>query len=433
MSIAPPSPSPARRAGPAQAVVLLIGSCASVLGSLLIAPVLPDLEKAFASTPGISTLAPLAMTLPALGIALLGPVAGTVVDRFGRVRLLRWSTAAYAVVGTAPLWLDNLAGVLVSRALLGVVEAAVMTCCLTLLGDYFHGAVRDRYMSWHSVITSFGAVVFLMAGGALGAAGWRTPFWVYALALPLLAFMVPLLREPERPVSPAQESGAVEPAGHGRTVRPLPWRRLSPMLTLTLVGAALVFFVLQVQLGFVLDDLGVGSAAIGASAAIANGGVMLTALLFVRFARHGAGRLLVAAFVLGPAGLIVMSVADSWASVTVGAFLAGLGDGLMLPSLLIGTTAQLDFDQRGRGTAAWTSVFYLGQFFSPVIVAALSAAAGGLSAALQISAVGGLVTAVAAAVHARRHPLHTSAEVEDGPSAPAGVDVVDGSKAAETA
>ena len=60
-------------------------------------------------------------------------------DRLGRKRLLIVATVLYAVFGTAPLWLDSLGAIMASRALVGITEAAIMTCCTTLIGDYYTG------------------------------------------------------------------------------------------------------------------------------------------------------------------------------------------------------------------------------------------------------------------------------------------------------
>jgi MFS family permease len=90
VSAPPPTADPAtgRRAGHAQAVVLLLASCLSVLGAVLLAPVLPRIQDAFAGTPGVATLTPLVLTVPALVIGLTASIAGRVVDRLGRKRLL---------------------------------------------------------------------------------------------------------------------------------------------------------------------------------------------------------------------------------------------------------------------------------------------------------------------------------------------------------
>ena len=47
-------PATGRPAGRAQALVLLLSSCLSVLGAVLLAPVLPAMQNAFADTPGVA-------------------------------------------------------------------------------------------------------------------------------------------------------------------------------------------------------------------------------------------------------------------------------------------------------------------------------------------------------------------------------------------
>ncbi|GLZ47084.1 MFS transporter [Actinomycetospora sp. NBRC 106375] len=401
-----PSPTPAsaddadgavapdgRRAGRPQATILLIGSTLPILGAILIAPVLPQLQAAFRGTPGVEVLAPVALSIPSLAVGLLAIVAGRIVDRVGRLRLLIGALPLYVVAGTAPLWLDSLPAIVASRAVIGVAEAAIMTCCVTLIGDYWHGERRERYLSLQVVVTSGSAVVFLLAGGALGALGWRTPFWAYLSGLLFLPLALRFLWQPARPRAAAADSG-----GSFRTV---PWRALAPLLVLTLLGA-IVFYALQVELSYVLDGLGVGTAGIGITAALANLAVMVAAGVFARLGSARAPEAIAAGFALGGAGLLVMATAGSAVGVGAGAVVAGLGGGLLLASLLVGTTARLPYERRGQGTGAWTSAFFLGQFLCPVLVAGLSAATGALTTALAIVGVAGLLLAGLVAALRRR-------------------------------
>src|SRR4051812_31525533 len=77
-----------RRAGLAQLILLLAGSCMSVLAAVLIPPVLPQLTQRFAGTPGVAVLVPIMLTVPALIIGLAAPFAGFIVDKVDRKRLL---------------------------------------------------------------------------------------------------------------------------------------------------------------------------------------------------------------------------------------------------------------------------------------------------------------------------------------------------------
>ncbi len=395
-------PAEARVAGRPQAAVLLLGSCLPILGAILIAPVLPQLQDAFAGTPGVKALAPLALSVTSLAVGLVALVAGRVVDRVGRTRLLVAALPLYVVAGTAPLWLTSLPAIVASRALIGVAEAAIMTCCITLIGDYWSGARRDRYLSLQTVVTAFSAVLFLLVGGAVGTLGWRAPFWIYLVGAAFLPLVLRMLWQPARPRSAALESGGVGP---------VPWRTLAPLLGLTFLGAV-VFYAVQVELSFVLDGLGVGVAGIGLAAALANVAVMVAAGSFTRVAHGSAGPSIVVGFVLGGAGLIVMGVSGTPVLVTVGAIVSGAGGGLLLPSLLVGTTSRLRYAQRGRGTGAWTSAFFLGQFICPVLVVALTAAAGSLAAALVVLGTAGVALAGLALVVTRRSAVPTAAALD---------------------
>jgi MFS family permease len=377
-------PATGRPAGRPQALVLLLSSCLAVLGAVLLAPVLPRIQEAFAGTAGVEALTPIVLTAPALVIGLTATFAGRIVDRLGRKRLLVGALVAYAFVGTAPLWLPSLELIVVSRVLVGLTEAAIMTCCTTLLADYFHGSQRDRYFGLQVVYTTVAATIFFAVGGALGAQNWRTPFWLYAVSLPLAFFAARYIWQP---VPQALNRAGKLPA--------LPWRMLAAPVGVTLLGG-LVFYVLIVELSFKLDDIGVESpATIGAVSAVASLGTAVGAFLFGRLARLGPAVLVPLAFALSGVGLIGLALAPSVPVVVVAAVITGFGNGLLLPSLLTWALGSLSFEQRGRGTGVWTSALFIGQFVCPLVVLALAGALTGLSAALTVLGAVAVVAALA--------------------------------------
>lgn len=373
------NPATGRPAGRVEAGILLLASCLSVLGAVLLAPVLPSIEKAFAGTRGVDVLTPLVLTAPALLIGLTASFAGRVVDRVGRKGLLVGALVVYAVVGTAPLYLPSLQLVVVSRVLVGLTEAAIMTCCTTLLADYFHGRRREHMFGLQVVVTSVSATVFFGVGGVLGASGWRTPFWLYAVSLPLAALVARYVWQPQH------RPGSALPA--------LPWRVFLPPVLVTLVGGV-VFYVLVVELSFRLDDIGVTSpATIGFASVLSSAATAVMAFAFGRIARFGPAVLVPVAFALCGAGHIGMGLAGTLPLVVAAAVVAGLGNGLILPALLTWALSRLSFAQRGRGTGVWTSALFIGQFVCPLVVLGISGATGGLGGALVALGVTALVAA----------------------------------------
>ncbi|MEU1371458.1 MFS transporter [Streptomyces sp. NPDC005803] len=219
--------------GKLPAALLMAGSCLPVLGAVLLAPVLPRMRDHFEGVAGSEALVPLVLTVPALSLALLAPFAGVVVDRLGRKRLLIVATVLYTVFGTVPLWVDSLYGIPASRVLVGVAEAAIMTACATLIGDYCTGRVRDRYLALQTMCASASATVFFALGGALGGAGRQAPFWVYGIGLLLAPAMARVLP------TPVPSSGMrSEPNASTADKRPFPMRRMAGLCLLTAFGVA---------------------------------------------------------------------------------------------------------------------------------------------------------------------------------------------------
>src|SRR4051794_33388331 len=374
-------PATGRPAGRGQALVLLLSSCLAVLGAVLLAPVLPAIQDAFAGTSGVEALAPVVLTAPALVIGLTAPFAGRIVDRLGRQRLLVSALVVYAFVGTAPLWLPSLQLIVLSRVFVGLTEAAIMTCCTTLLADYFHGSKRDKYFSLQVIFTTVAATIFFGVGGALGSHSWRTPFWLYLVSLPLAVAAAKLIWSP----AVAQRT---------EKLPPLPWRTLAAPVGVSLIGG-LVFYVLIVELSFKLDAIGVTSTGtIGAVSAIGSLGTAVGAFVFSRLARFGPAVTIPLAFAVSGLGLVGLGLAGGIPLVVVFAVITGFGNGLLLPSLLTWALGSLTFEQRGRGTGFWTAAVFLGEFICPLVVLALRGALSGLTAALVIVGIVGIIAAI---------------------------------------
>jgi len=365
---APTMTSPPRAATTLHGVLLCAMSCLSVLGAVLLAPVLPAIEKSFVGTPGVSVLVPVALTIPALMIGLLSPFAGSIVDRVGRRRLLIVALVAYGFVGMAPLVLDSLPLIVVTRAGVGITEAAIMTCCTTLIVDYYDGAARVRWLGMQTVAAALAATVFFGVGGALGANGWRTPFWLYALAFPLAVAAAAFIWQP----APTAR----------RDLPAFPFKVLLAPVLVTVFGG-IIFYAPIVEVSYVLDAAGITSTVvIGAVGAAASLSTAVGGIVFSRIGTLGTRRLLVAAFSTAGAGLVLFALARPLPLIVVGIVLAGVGTGLLLPSLLTWAVSHLEFDERGRGTGLWTAALFIGDFICPLLVLAAAGVLGGLSAAL---------------------------------------------------
>ena len=383
-------------------IALLLPITLSTMAIVLLAPVLPRIIAEYSGVAGHEYWVPMILTIPALCIALFSPLAGALGDRFGRRRLLIASFVAYAVVGVAPVFLHDLRAILISRVGVGLAEAIIMVLSTTMIGDYFHGAARDRWLAAQTAFASMSALLFFNIGGQLGSFGWRTPFWVYLCALLMLALVLLFTWEPKGDTAGDDDA---PPAPRHAGWAGFPWSRMAVILGITIYGA-IFFYTVQIQAASGLVLLGVSDPArAGFLTSVASIGVPLGTFVYSRIGRRPVQNLLMLEFGLLAIGFLLMGRAHGTQTFVLGCFVNQLGAGLLLPTLLVWAMSLLAFEIRGRGAGMWQSAFALGQFLSPVVVTFASARAGGLQSAFSIlsgAALGGLVVVLVAARRIRR-------------------------------
>ena len=89
--------------GRGSVLTLLLLSSMTVMAGATISPTLPSIGKVFADTPRSDLLVRLVLTLPALFTAIGAPIAGGIIDRFGRRPLLFGVIVLYALAGGSGL------------------------------------------------------------------------------------------------------------------------------------------------------------------------------------------------------------------------------------------------------------------------------------------------------------------------------------------
>lgn len=386
-----------RQPGFTLGMALLMPITLSVMAIVLLAPILPQLQAEYAGVPGADYLVPMVLTVPALCVALMSPVAGILGDYFRRRRLLIASLVIYGMVGLAPLLITDLYVLIASRVAVGIAEALIVVLTTTLIGDFFTGARRDRWLAAQTTVASLSALLFFNIGGLLGRQGWRAPFWVYASALLMLALVLRFTWEPQRPTKQPSISWTGFPVV-----------RFIGILAVSVFGSTL-FYAVQIHASLGLDVLGLKDPGqIGLLTSIASLGVPLGTFIYSRITGTRVAWLLLAEFLILGIGFLLMSRATTTTAFLIGCGINQIGAGLLLPTLLVWAMSQLSFEIRGRGAGLWTGAFSLGQWLSPIVVTFFSLRMGGLLPSLSVLS-GAAFAAMACALVASLRPAQHGA------------------------
>lgn len=342
-------------------IVLLLTSTLTIMSGATISASLPLIEETFAAQENVAFLSRLVLTLPALLIAIVSPVAGYLVDRLGRKKLLLAALALYGLGGMMGGLVSDLLLILVSRGILGIAVAFVMTVTSTLIADYFDGEERSSFLGQQAAAMSVGGIVFISLGGWLAELSWRGPFFVYGAALLMLPFAWKVLEEPSVDRSAAGNRNLLKlDSSYQRIIL-----FIYGLLFLTMV----VFYMIPVQIPFLLSDtLEVTSTQVGVAVAMAtlSGAIVSLGFQRIRSVLHPAWIYAVAFLLMGVGYAMIYALA-SYGGMLVSLFVAGLGVGLIMPNTNFLVMNIAPPEARGKLLGGLSTFMFLGQFFSPII------------------------------------------------------------------
>ncbi|MEM6523975.1 MAG: MFS transporter [Bacteroidota bacterium] len=338
-------------------ITILVTSMMTVMAGATIAPSLPEMTRAFPENANAEALVKLVLTLPGLFIAATAPISGWLIDKYGRIPLMIVMLLIYGIAGTAGLYLNTLNEILVSRAILGIAVGGIMPTSVALIGDYYEGNERQKFLGIQSGVMALAGTLFITGGGLLADIGWRYPFLIYAVAFLAVPLVIMFLKEPKREKITQSESSQTV------NIPSVAW----VVYVLSFLGMV-TFYVLPVHIPFlILEVANVGNTAVGIALAFST---LISGLAAFNYptlkSRLTHYQIYGISFFLMGIGFLILSQAGSYFFVFPGLFIAGAGAGLVMPNSSLCLVTLSTPSSRGKILGLLTTFIFLGQFASPL-------------------------------------------------------------------
>jgi MFS family permease len=300
----------------------------------------------------------LVLTIPGLFIAITAPFSGWIIDKFGRIKLLVAMLLLYAIAGTSGLYLNTLGAIIIGRAFLGIAVGGIMTTAVALIGDYFEGTERQKFLGTQAGIMALSGTVFISSGGILADISWRYPFLIYALAILAVPMVLIYLKEPDRTSNQVVKGEVKE------KIPKISWT----IYFISFLGMA-VFYMMPVQIPFLIQEIdNVGNMATGIALSVSMLFAASMSFSYQKFKdRFTHYQIYGICFLVIGLGYMAISFATSYAWIFPGLLLAGLGSGLIMPNSNLCLVTLASPKVRGRVLGLLTTFIFLGQFASPLL------------------------------------------------------------------
>lgn len=346
-----------------QPTLLSIGLLTVIAGAA-VAPALGGIAGAFPET-GV-TAVKLVITLPSLLIIPFSLISGRLCERFDKRRMLLLGLGLFTAGGVGGGFAPDFATLLVLRAVLGAGVGLINPISISLVADFYTDAARARVMGRLSAANYLGGILALLMSGWLAAIDWRFSFFVYLAGL-LVCGLVYLFLPRAKPKSPRM--AAVQTTGK------------LPLAVYMYAGAAFLlmtaFFVIPTTMALLMEDSGIGGAREAGLVIAATSAAGFLAGIFFKKTHAWLGQWLVPSqIILMAIGFFLLAEAGSMVELATGTAAFGFGMGSLMPFFLVRVSATAPPENTVKAMAIVTSMVFLGQFLSPLLLRGIGEAFG---------------------------------------------------------
>lgn len=332
-------------------------SLLTVMAGAAVAPALGTIQQHFSDSP--ETLVRFIVSIPALFIIVTN-LLFSIVCRFLRTRSLAlFGLILYVACGMGAFFADNIVGLLVLRALLGVSVGFLMPLSTGLLVYYNPPEKIADLLGVSAAMNQMGGVLATLLAGFLATIGWNFSFLVYGLGLIVVGLVVCYL--PNESLSSPQ----------GRKTSPLViMEEFHPFVTGMILCMGL-FFVFVSNFSITenahFSTMHITYLMMGVDVV-----ALVVGLCFGRLMK-GFPRLVAYLSPMSYAfAFILLAYTNSLASTTTALMLIGIANGVGIPYMNTKASLHAGRDRVNIIMPIMSAALYLGQFISPLLVGLFS-------------------------------------------------------------
>lgn len=331
-------------------------SLLTVMAGAAVSPALGVIAAAFPQAERLTVQ--FVATLPALVLIPFLFVSSWLVSLFPKKKILITGLVVYITGGLGGFLAPGIMTLLLSRGILGVGVGLVMPLSTTLISDFFADEERAKLMGMSSSSNMLGGLVSLILSGYLASFSWRFSFLIYIFAVPVLIMVWLFIPEPAR-----------HPSTNKQVFRlPLAIYRLAAGMFLLNV----VFFALPPTMAFFMKESALGtSRAAGTAVACSTLAGFFAGLLLNKTRQLFGKRFLPSMLAFMAMGFLILHFSIALCMVFGGCFLIGFANRSLYPYVFLKASNSVSGNQTVKAMAVLSSMIYLGQFTSPILLAFL--------------------------------------------------------------
>lgn len=346
-----------------QKLSILSLSFISLIATAAMAPALNGIQSHFINAP--ETLIKLVVTLPALICIPIGLLNKAFMKFISKKNLIIIGLLLYTIGGLSSSLSPNIYVLLFTKVILGLGLGITAPLSLVLIGDFFHGKERAKFMGFATATTNLGGIISTLFVGFLVSLGWRYSFLVYAVAIIVLFLIVFFL--------PNDYENNEEKLSTGNIEEDIKLNKGIFKYAILVFLGLIAFYAIPTNMDFLVKLRNLGGASTAANiVSIGTLTSLISAMIFPKlikiFKRYFSLIIFISMFL----GFIILGTAHSMPMILIGAIFVGFGFGDVIPFGMLFASNLVHKTHTALAILIVTTGLYFGEFVSPLILQFLS-------------------------------------------------------------
>ncbi len=346
-----------------QKLSILSLSFISLIATAAMAPALNGIQSHFINAP--ETLIKLVVTLPALICIPIGLLNKAFMKFISKKNLIIIGLLLYTIGGLSSSLSPNIYVLLFTKVILGLGLGVTAPLSLVLIGDFFHGKERAKFMGFATATTNLGGIISTLFVGFLVSLGWRYSFLVYAVAIIVLFLIVFFL--------PNDYENNEEKLSTGNIEEDIKLNKGIFKYAILVFLGLIAFYAIPTNMDFLVKLRNLGDASTAANiVSIGTLTSLISAMIFPKlikiFKRYFSLIIFISMFL----GFIILGTAHSMPMILLGAIFVGFGFGDVIPFGMLFASNLVHKTHTALAILIVTTGLYFGEFVSPLILQFLS-------------------------------------------------------------
>lgn len=248
-----------------------------------------------------------------------------------------------------------------------------MPLSFTLISDHFQGKELTKMMGYNTAFSNIGGIITMLLAGYLATYNWRVPFNVYWMGVGIFILVLMYLPKNE----PIKRIAGVKKAKIPLSVYGY---------ALAAGGVMLAYYAVATNMALYLKQSGLGGSGTGGLViSFTTVGGMVTSLTLVRLQFFFKKHLMTAALLSMGIAFGILTFSQSVPIILISVCMVGFGQGIIFPIINDTVLGNVDRAVSDRVISIVSSMIYVGQFLSPVVLDTFGKLAGNSEIRFQYS------------------------------------------------